>query len=171
MKRGRSGLVLVGRALAIRIESLPTPRNGFRRTAGLHLKPSPPQVPFPIYLNQIPTIFRTVYKHTLGFAGLHYIALGMGVAIASQANAWLMDPIYMYLKKRNGGIDEPEFRLPSMMVGSVFLRIVPQIAVTSLLLIVLRTQMSQLQSGCLLRTPLCLNCLQRKAEGLSKLNR
>ncbi|KAF9531434.1 MFS polyamine transporter [Crepidotus variabilis] len=76
-----------------------------------------------LYLTQIPPIFEHVYHQPVGIAGLHYIALGTGVTIASQANAMFMDPIYTRFKAKNRGIGEPEFRLPSMMVGSVILPI------------------------------------------------
>ncbi|KAK0451312.1 MFS polyamine transporter [Desarmillaria tabescens] len=74
---------------------------------------------FYLYLTTIPTIFREVYHQNTGIAGLHYIALGIGLGISSQTNARYMDRIYKYLKERNGGVGEPEFRVPSMVPGSV----------------------------------------------------
>jgi hypothetical protein len=52
-----------------------------------------------------------VYHEGVGVSGFHYIALGAGLAIASQANARLMDRVYKVLKARYGGVGRPEFRL------------------------------------------------------------
>lgn len=59
-------------------------------------------------------------------AGLNFIALGIGLTLASQLNALYMDKIYIYLKaqnKKNGGdgAGEPEYRVPSMIIGSIVL--------------------------------------------------
>ncbi|KAF9010981.1 MFS polyamine transporter [Hymenopellis radicata] len=76
---------------------------------------------FYLYLTTIPTIFRDVYHQNTGIAGLHYIALGIGLTCASQLNARYMDKVYVYFKNKNGGIGEPEFRVPSMVPGSIIL--------------------------------------------------
>ncbi|KAF8917458.1 MFS polyamine transporter [Mucidula mucida] len=76
---------------------------------------------FYLYLTTIPTIFREVYHHSTGIAGLHYFALGIGLTCASQLNARYMDKIYVILKNKNGGIGEPEFRVPSMIPGCLIL--------------------------------------------------
>jgi hypothetical protein len=47
----------------------------------------------------------------LGISGLNYIALGIGILIASQAVAYIMDPMYRHYTKKNGGLKVPEFRL------------------------------------------------------------
>ena len=59
----------------------------------------------------MPTIFEDIYEENVGIAGLNYLALGIGLTGFSQINARLMDPIYKRLKKRNGGVGKPEFRL------------------------------------------------------------
>ena len=59
----------------------------------------------------MPAIFSGIYNENVGIAGLHYIALGLGLALAAQVNAWSMDRIYIHYKKKNDGIGEPEFRL------------------------------------------------------------
>lgn len=74
---------------------------------------------FVVYLTTLPTIFTKVYHETIGIAGLHYIALGGGLTLASQINARVMDKIYIYLKNKNGGKGEPEFRLPLLVPGSI----------------------------------------------------
>lgn len=64
-----------------------------------------------VFLTTMPSIFEGVYQQRVGIAGLHYIALGVGLTGASQINARFMDKIYIALKKRNGGKGAPEFRL------------------------------------------------------------
>lgn len=66
---------------------------------------------FLVFLTTISTTFQDVYHDRVGVAGLHYLALGIGISIPSQINARLMDRIYTVLKARNGGIGKPEFRL------------------------------------------------------------
>ncbi|KAF9528077.1 MFS polyamine transporter [Crepidotus variabilis] len=76
-----------------------------------------------VYLTTIPRIFAEVYHETPGIAGLHYMALGLGLSAASQFNSRAMDRIYVYFKNKNNGVGEPEFRLPSMLPGSIMLPI------------------------------------------------
>jgi hypothetical protein len=59
----------------------------------------------------MPTIFGVVYDEKPGIAGLHYLALGVGLSSASQINARTLDKVYVYFKNKNGGIGRPEFRL------------------------------------------------------------
>ncbi|PSS29845.1 hypothetical protein PHLCEN_2v2660 [Hermanssonia centrifuga] len=74
-----------------------------------------------LFLTTIPGIFEGVYGERVGIAGLHYFALGVGLTGASQINARFMDRIYMYYTKKNGGKGRPEYRLPSMVPGTIFL--------------------------------------------------
>ncbi|OJA20119.1 hypothetical protein AZE42_04090 [Rhizopogon vesiculosus] len=76
-----------------------------------------------LFLTTLPSIFQGVYQQSTGVAGLHYIALGIGVTGASQLNARTMDKVYVYLKSKNGGVGRPEFRLPAMFPGTVLLPI------------------------------------------------
>ncbi|KAI5825467.1 MFS general substrate transporter [Schizophyllum commune Tattone D] len=77
---------------------------------------------FYLYLTIIPSIFEgETYHESVGIAGLHYIAFGLGVSLASQINARMLDRIYVYFKNRNEGKGEPEFRLPSMVPGTILL--------------------------------------------------
>jgi nitrate/nitrite transporter NarK len=71
-----------------------------------------------VVLTTIPSIFLGVYQQPVGIAGLHYIALGIGVTGASQLNAKTMDKVYVYFKSRNGGVAKPEFRLRSLCCSS-----------------------------------------------------
>ncbi|KAJ7643637.1 MFS polyamine transporter [Roridomyces roridus] len=78
---------------------------------------------FYLFLTSMPLMFQGTYGESVGVSGLHYLALGVGVTGASQINARLMDYIYKVLKRRYGGVGQPEFRLPSMVPGSIFLPI------------------------------------------------
>jgi len=66
---------------------------------------------FSVFLTTIPTIFGVVYEEKPGIAGLHYLALGVGLSGASQVNARILDKVYGYFKNKNGGVGRPEFRL------------------------------------------------------------
>ncbi|KAI0266420.1 MFS polyamine transporter [Gloeopeniophorella convolvens] len=74
-----------------------------------------------LFLTTIPSIFENIYHERVGIAGLHYLALGVGLTGASQINARLLDRVYAKLKARNGGVGKPEFRLPTIVPGTIFL--------------------------------------------------
>ncbi|KAG2356048.1 hypothetical protein BDR07DRAFT_1301433 [Suillus spraguei] len=76
-----------------------------------------------LFLTTIPSIFCGVYQQSVAVAGLHYIALGVGMIGAAQINAKTMDKIYVHFKTKNGGVAKPEFRLPAMVPGSVLVPI------------------------------------------------
>ncbi|KAI0751877.1 MFS polyamine transporter [Daedaleopsis nitida] len=76
-----------------------------------------------IFLTTLTSIFERVYQQPVGIAGLHYIALGLGLSGMSQVNARLLDVIYKRLSERNGGVGKPEFRLPPMIPGTFLLPI------------------------------------------------
>ncbi|EDR04269.1 MFS polyamine transporter [Laccaria bicolor S238N-H82] len=78
---------------------------------------------FYLFLTTMPAIFANVYHEGPGIQGLHYIALGLGLTVASQVNARYMDRIYIHFKRKNGNVGEPEFRLPSMVPGTIILPI------------------------------------------------
>ncbi|KAJ7593505.1 MFS polyamine transporter [Mycena floridula] len=76
---------------------------------------------FYLFLTTLPSIFTDVYHESPGIGGLNYLALGIGLTGVSQANARYMDKIYMYLKNKNSNVGLPEFRVPSMVPGSILL--------------------------------------------------
>ena len=71
-----------------------------------------------LILTTIPTIYQDIYGEPVGIAGLHYLALGVGLTGASQINARMLDRIYKYFKKRNGGHGKPEYRLREFLFFS-----------------------------------------------------
>lgn len=64
-----------------------------------------------LVLTTVSTTFMQVYHWKASSAGLIYIALGIGVSGASQAQGRLMDVVYRYMCKKNGGKGKPEYRL------------------------------------------------------------
>ncbi|KAJ7738406.1 MFS polyamine transporter [Mycena metata] len=76
---------------------------------------------FYLFLTSMPLMFQGTYGESVGISGLHYLALGIGVSGASQTNARLMDYIYRRLKEKYGGEGQPEYRLPSMVPGTIAL--------------------------------------------------
>ena len=64
-----------------------------------------------MFLTTVPAIFTETYRESVGIAGLHFLAIGIGLFIAPQLNAMFMDRIYGHFKGRNEGVGEPEFRL------------------------------------------------------------
>ncbi|KAF8588992.1 MFS polyamine transporter [Ramaria rubella] len=76
-----------------------------------------------VILVTLPDIFQNTYHQPVGIAGLHYLALGIGLSGASQINARTLDRVYKYYKAKNGGAGRPEYRLPSMFVGVAILPI------------------------------------------------
>ena len=64
-----------------------------------------------VFLTTMPAIFSDIYHEEPGIAGLHYIALGIGLSIGSVVIILLLDSIYIHFKNKNGGVGEPEFRL------------------------------------------------------------
>lgn len=64
-----------------------------------------------LVLTTLPSIFQGRYHESIGIAGLHYIAIGVGLSVASQINARMLDAVYKYFKEKNGGVGKPEYRL------------------------------------------------------------
>ncbi|EPQ50371.1 MFS polyamine transporter [Gloeophyllum trabeum ATCC 11539] len=76
-----------------------------------------------LFLTTIPSIFQGIYKEDVGIAGLHYIALGLGLMVSVQICARLMDKLFAYYVKKNNGVVKPEYRLPPMVPGTIVLPI------------------------------------------------
>ncbi|KAG8938340.1 hypothetical protein FRC03_007355 [Tulasnella sp. 419] len=61
------------------------------------------------------------YGQSSGITGLHYLSLGMGFTLGSQIGARLLDVIYRKLKAQNGGVGNPEMRMPLLAGTSLTL--------------------------------------------------
>lgn len=67
-----------------------------------------------------PALFTDVYHFNTGAVGLAYIGLGIGFLLSTIFGGWFGDKIYQTLAQRNGGFGKPEYRLPALVVGSIF---------------------------------------------------
>ena len=74
-------------------------------------------------ISTFPTLWTDVYHESVGIGGLNYISLGLGYFLGTQISAPINDRIYKRLKKRNNNTGVPEFRVPLMFPGSVFMPI------------------------------------------------
>ncbi|KAF9654303.1 MFS polyamine transporter [Thelephora ganbajun] len=75
------------------------------------------------FLTAIPSIFQDVYGLSVGNAGLHYIPLGIGMYGGAITLSVIMDKTYAALKEKAGGVGKPEFRLLSLVPGTILLPI------------------------------------------------
>ncbi|EXJ89220.1 mitogen-activated protein kinase kinase kinase [Capronia epimyces CBS 606.96] len=76
-----------------------------------------------LLLATFPVLWRDVYGESLGVGGLNYISIAIGSFLGLLANFHYIDRLYLQLKEKNGGVGRPEFRVPSMFVGSVLVTI------------------------------------------------
>ncbi|KZP20080.1 MFS polyamine transporter [Athelia psychrophila] len=76
-----------------------------------------------LVIGSLTDIYLNAYHESIGISGLHYISLGIGFWVASQVNARALDKVYVYLRDRNSGVGIPEYRLPPMIPGTLFLPI------------------------------------------------
>lgn len=61
------------------------------------------------------------YHQSVSTSGLHYIALCIGYTVAAQGGARITDKIWRYLKQKHGGQTAPEYRVPLMIPGIIFI--------------------------------------------------
>lgn len=66
-------------------------------------------------------LWTDVYGESIEIAGLNYISIAIGSAIAAECCTLINDRIYRTLSKRNGGQGAPEFRIPIMLPATLFL--------------------------------------------------
>lgn len=71
-----------------------------------------------LVLTTFPSVWENAYSESVGIGGLNYIAIGIGFFLGTQICAPLNDRIYRRLKKRNGNVGRPEFRVPLMYPGA-----------------------------------------------------
>ncbi|PBK68606.1 hypothetical protein ARMSODRAFT_958272 [Armillaria solidipes] len=73
-----------------------------------------------VILTSIPGIFVGVYHESIGIAGLHYIAFGIGLYGGAQIANAIQDNLYRRLSAHYGTDDCPEFRIPLMLPATLF---------------------------------------------------
>lgn len=66
-------------------------------------------------------LWTDVYGESTEIAGLNYISIAIGSAIAAECCTLINDRIYRRLSKRNQGTGVPEFRIPVMLPATLFL--------------------------------------------------
>ncbi|EJT97532.1 MFS general substrate transporter [Dacryopinax primogenitus] len=66
-----------------------------------------------------PTLYQVDYGWGPGVSGLAYLGPGLGFFMSTMATAFLMDRIYAKLSARNGGVGQPEFRIPVAIIGAI----------------------------------------------------
>ncbi|KAK4981499.1 hypothetical protein LTR66_009944 [Elasticomyces elasticus] len=76
-----------------------------------------------LILTTFPVIWTEVYRESHGIGGLNYISIALGSFGGILFNFFLIDRIYRSLKQKNGGVGRPEFRMPTMFIGSVMITI------------------------------------------------
>ena len=68
----------------------------------------------------MPGMFEGQYGFSTGSVGLSYVGIGVGSLIGLVIAAGTSDRTVNYLTKKNGGERKPEYRLPVIIPGSIF---------------------------------------------------
>ncbi|KAH6877322.1 major facilitator superfamily domain-containing protein [Thelonectria olida] len=68
----------------------------------------------------MPILFQQEYGFSTGSVGLAYIGIGAGSVVGLFIAGGISDPLVRHLTKKNGGEPMPEYRLPIMVIASVF---------------------------------------------------
>ncbi|KAL3456369.1 major facilitator superfamily domain-containing protein [Aspergillus heterothallicus] len=76
-----------------------------------------------LFFTTISSVFRGQYGFSSGLSGLAYLGIGMGFIVGLGIMAFTNDRILVRSTARNGGVFEPEMRLPLMIVFSSILPI------------------------------------------------
>ncbi|GJE84455.1 MFS general substrate transporter [Phanerochaete sordida] len=67
-----------------------------------------------------PDLFTDVYHFSEGITGVCYLGLGLGFMSATIFGASFADKVYLHLSAKNGGKGKPEYRIPALILGSLF---------------------------------------------------
>ncbi|KAJ7108531.1 major facilitator superfamily domain-containing protein [Mycena epipterygia] len=76
-----------------------------------------------LFFTTLDGLYTTTYGFSAGIGGLMYGGLGVGFVLATMTGARFSNRLYNHLAEKNGGIGEPEMRIPALFVGSVFVPI------------------------------------------------
>ncbi|PYH96558.1 synaptic vesicle transporter [Aspergillus ellipticus CBS 707.79] len=71
-----------------------------------------------LMLATFPTMWAENYGESSGIGGLNYISIAIGSVLGIFVNFKFIDRIYVRLKAKNGGVGQPEFRTPTMVIGA-----------------------------------------------------
>ncbi|KAJ7740046.1 major facilitator superfamily domain-containing protein [Mycena maculata] len=67
--------------------------------------------------------YTSTYGFSTGISGLMYGGLGIGFLLATAFGAHFSNTLYKHLADKNGGVGEPEMRIPFLFIGSLFVPI------------------------------------------------
>ncbi|VDB97006.1 unnamed protein product [Peniophora sp. CBMAI 1063] len=76
-----------------------------------------------LIFSTFPDLFADKYGFNAGTSGLAYLGLGIGFFLATMMGGHLGNIIYMHYTNKNGGVSKPEFRVPALILGSIFVPI------------------------------------------------
>lgn len=71
-----------------------------------------------LLLFMYPTMWERQYNQTVRIGSLNYISFAIGLIMGVNIAGRLSDRVYSRLKARNGGAGRPEFRIPTMAIGT-----------------------------------------------------
>lgn len=74
-----------------------------------------------VMLSSLASLWIDKYNVSELTSSLHYIAVAIGATINGQFGSYLMDRLYVSLKRRNGGVGKPEFRIPYLIPGLILM--------------------------------------------------
>ncbi|KAL1975421.1 hypothetical protein VTN31DRAFT_3813 [Thermomyces dupontii] len=69
----------------------------------------------------IPTVFQIQYGFSSGSVGLAYLGIGVGSLLGLMVIGSTSDRLVKQLTAKNGGTPKPEYRLPLMIIGGLFI--------------------------------------------------
>ncbi|KAL6817222.1 major facilitator superfamily domain-containing protein [Trichoderma sp. SZMC 28015] len=76
-----------------------------------------------LVLATFPTIWTEWYGESVSIGGLNYLSIAIGSFMGLILNFFFIDRIYRNLKTKNNGVGRPEFRMPTMFIGSIMVSI------------------------------------------------
>ncbi|UKZ91169.1 uncharacterized protein TrAFT101_006163 [Trichoderma asperellum] len=76
-----------------------------------------------LMLGTFPSIWTEWYGESVSIGGLNYLSIAIGSFAGLILNFFFIDRIYRSLKTKNNGIGRPEFRMPTMFIGSIMVSI------------------------------------------------
>ncbi|KAK7914453.1 hypothetical protein PG985_012156 [Apiospora marii] len=72
-----------------------------------------------LFLFIYPQIWKEQYEQEIRTASLNYLSFALGLVAGVNIAGHLSDCIYARLKARNHGFGRPEFRIPTMLIGTI----------------------------------------------------
>lgn len=73
-----------------------------------------------LVLTSFASLWTAKYHQSVLISGVHYVAIVIGYTVATQGGARITDWLWKYLRRKRGQT-APEYRIPLMISGMVFL--------------------------------------------------